>query len=571
LGTLLPRSRLHWASVCVLWLLFLAYVAVWVRGNAEVLLDPMVQADDARTILFPFHRYGEEHALAKDPVAAEMLSYTPPVVRALYAALVPWTGLYAAPKVVQGLAILMLLWAGWVLLRSRRAGLGAAVVLVFLFLHTTYCVSKIAGGLPRSFAFPLVALWMAGALAGRERVRVASILLGAAIYPVAMVILVAAEGLFALRDGVRPTRALVGRLARYGLVVAVCALLLGPFLVGGVGGDRVHTAAEASSMPVFGREGRLKLIPLGADAHKFTTYMVAPFESTGRFPSSRFNELYRTLGAAGPLVLLAGLLLLSWTRIAPPPAAAATLWIGSIVIYAAAIVLAFRLYSPDRYPWYGGTTSALALALGAIGLLAPRLPRERRTIVRNFAAAAFVGGLWLFVGDGIVPRNGSSLDGRTHASLYAFARVLPVDARIASHPLDGDDLPFWAGRATLGGYETLQPWYVDSWRRQRLRTMGLLGALYAIDREEVLRFAAQNRVTHLLLRHDRYGDEYRRRAQLFEPFGTILERMLADRERDQLALAHVPPEAVVYRDDELSLVDVALLRKAWTPSPGAGG
>ncbi|MBM4270464.1 MAG: hypothetical protein FJ144_28310, partial [Deltaproteobacteria bacterium] len=65
LGTLLPRSRLHWASVCVLWLLFLAYVVVWVRGNAEVLLDPMVQADDARTILFPFHRYGEEHALEK--------------------------------------------------------------------------------------------------------------------------------------------------------------------------------------------------------------------------------------------------------------------------------------------------------------------------------------------------------------------------------------------------------------------------------------------------------------------------------------------------------------------------
>src|SRR5262249_2709632 len=70
LKSLVPRTPLHWISVGLLWALFLAYAVLWIRGNAEVLFDPLVQADDARTILFPFHRYGSEHALAGDPVAA---------------------------------------------------------------------------------------------------------------------------------------------------------------------------------------------------------------------------------------------------------------------------------------------------------------------------------------------------------------------------------------------------------------------------------------------------------------------------------------------------------------------
>jgi hypothetical protein len=548
--------------------LFLAYLAAWTRGNAAVLFDPMVQADDARTILFPFHRYGPEGALADDPVAREMAAYTPPFVRGLYAVLVPWVGLHVAPKIVQALSLLVLFWAGWIAVRSRRVGLAGGVLLVFLFLHSGYCVRKIAGGLPRSFAFPALALWIAGALAGRERVRVAATVVAAATYPVAALLLLAAEGLYTLRSGLWPTRALRGRLLRYSLTVALAALVLAPYLVSGAAGDRVHTLAEAAAEPAFGRQGRLLVLPFADGGTELMAAMTGPFAARGSAISPAWGALYRRLAGAGPLLFLALLLLIPVARVSAPPLAAASLLLGSIAVYALAIALAFRLYSPARYTDYGGTVVVVALAVASIGHLRARWREPRRAIARNLAATAFIAFLCLLAGDGIVPRTGGALDGRRQARLYEFARGLPSSSRIAAHPLDGDDLPFWAGRSTLVGYETLQPWYVGSWGRQKELTTDLLRALYATDRQELLDFTARHAVTHLLLRPARYDGDFKRDARLFEPFGSFTDGLLEGRAMQDLVLASVPPEAVVFRDRAFLLVDVARLREAWV---GGGG
>jgi hypothetical protein len=547
----------------VLWLAFAAYLLVWVRGNADLLFDPLVQADDARTYLFPVHRHGEG-ILTGDPLAADMALYTPPLLRALYAVLVPWTGLHAAAKVVQGLCFAVVLAAGWTLLRARRAGLAGAVLLVFLFLHTPFVVNRTAGGLPRSFAFPAIALWTAGALGGRARVRVAGVLLAAATYPVAMLILLAAEGLFVLRSGFRPTRAMRRRLGRVALLAVACAAVLGGFVLGEGRGDRVHSAEEARREPAFGPRGRLSVFPLDDGGAGLVAALNAPFVAS-RLLGKGAGPVGRALATATPLVLFAVLLLFVWTGLSPPPSGAAALLIGTIAVYVLAIALAFRLYAPDRYASYGGTAVALALPLWTLGLLAPRLRGERRAVVRNAAALAFVAAVWVVCGDGVVPRNGVDLDGRTDASLYEFARGLPVESRIAAHPRDGDDLPLWAGRATVAGYETLQPWYVDSWRRQKERTKRLFAALYATDRETVLRFAEEEGVTHLLLRPDRYRQDFRSHARLFEPFDAYTARLLAGVARRDLVLAGVPAEAVVFRDRRFLVVDAARLRSLWRP------
>lgn len=560
LRALLPRSTLHWASALLLWAGFLAYLVVWIRGNGEMLWDPLVQADDVRTYLFPFHRYGDG-ILADDPLASDMALYTPPLLRALYLVLVPWTGLQAAAKIVQGLGFVLLPVAGWTLLRARRAGLAGAVLLVFLFLHTPFCVNRIAGGLPRSFAFPAIALWLAGALGGRGGVRVAGVLLAAATYPVAMLILLAAEGTLVLRSGLRPTPALRGRLVRAALLAVACTAVVGGFLLGEGRGDRVHTAAEARREPAFGAQGRLSLFPLDDGGATLLNAMTSPFVAT-RF-LGKDGPVVSALATAAPLAAFAFLLLLFWTRSSPVPVAAGALSIGTIAVYLLAIAFAFRLYAPDRYASYGGTAVGLALPLYGIGLLAPKMRSPRRATARNLAALAFLGVVCLLGGDGVVPRNGVDLDGRTQASLYDFARGLPDQSKIAAHPLDGDELPFWAGSATVASYETLQPWYVDSWGRQKRRTMSLLRALYATDPDTVLRFATAEGVTHLLLRPDRYRQDFLSRARLFQPFDSFTARLLANVSRRDLVLARIPADAIVFRGSGFVVVDVARLRASW--------
>jgi hypothetical protein len=112
---------------------------------------------------------------------------------------------------------------------------------------------------------------------------------------------------------------------------------------------------------------------------------------------------------------------------------------------------------------------------------------------------------------------------RDHAPLYDFVETLPRDARISGHPSDVCGIPYWSARAHAGCYETLQPWFVNSWRRQKERTEATLRALYAERPDDVVAYAHAYHVTHLLLARERYGDDFRSSAKLFQPFDAFLD------------------------------------------------
>ncbi len=564
-----PKSAVHWLSVAVVTGVFVFFLAVWVRANLGYLFDPMLQNDDARSAVVPFHRYEPGHPLRDDPIANEMLSIVPPFVRLFYAAFVPLSGLFFAAKLVQIVCLLIVAWAGFVLARARRGGLAAGLLLVFFVLHTTFMVDRIAGGLPRAFAFPAFALWIAGALAGRERERFLGAAIGCAAYPSAGVLLVAADGLFAVRGlalrrkGLGFPPALRDRLRRYGVLVAACGAILFSSQIGRPGGA-VYTLAQAQHEPAYGMSGRVWVLPFTDPRVEITKQLVRPFEEL--WPTPRGQDAvheYQSYRFLGPMLVVLGLVLLAALRLAPASPAVWSFLGGSIIMYAAAIVLAFRLYSPGRYLEYGLPACTVALAVSTVGLLLPRMRRARRAVARNLAGAAMIAAVMAITG-GSRENQGMTIDGRRDAPLYAFVKTLPIDARFASHPLDGDDLPFWASRATLVGFETLVPWFVDGWKLVRTRAEDTLRALYATDRRAVLDYAAKYHVTHFLLRPDRYGPDFSGRARMFEPLGTFAGQVTrAVARRDDLVLADPPAEAIVYRNGPWMIVDVAKLAQAW--------
>ena len=591
LGALRPRGPSHAASVIGLWLLFLAYLVVWVRGNAAMLFDLSLQTDDARMWLFPFHRYGPEGALADDPISLEYLAQIPPGVRLLYAILVPRVGLFAAAKGVQLLALAVVGAAGWTLAWSKRGGLGAALLLVFLVLHTPFVINLGAGGLARNFGFPIAALWVAGAVAARDRVRWAAALLGALTYPPVMLLVLGAEGLLAVRGlGEISRRRLGRRLGRYAILVVLCGAVLVPYLHGRQVAGPPPTLAEARADRAFGPKGRIAVLPFADPMVELLEHLTLPYRSWK--PSDDPGPVrvrYAELGSTGPVLWLLLLGGLGLANLSPAPRSALALGGASVVLYALARVLAFRLFDPTRYYLVGMPVVAIALAVEGIGLLAPRLAPVTRATLRNATAAAVGLALCLLTGDGVVPRNGMTIHTGDDAELHAFVATLPVRSRIATHLLDGQSIPLVAARATTGNYETVMPWATATWERARSRTEDTLTALYAGDRQVVLDYGERYGITHLLLHDERYGPDARRlilrsasvsgrpseaiarTEALFEPFRRVARALARATPWSDLVLRSPPPEAVVYGSPPWTVVEMKALRRAWgvNPSPGA--
>lgn len=565
LGRPRVQAALYLLSVAAVLAPFALYGAQWLGFNWPMLTDPDLQSDDARTSIFPLHRYDSVPALVDDPIADEMLNVVPIGVHALYRILVPLTGIFMATKWVQGLAFGIVVVAGVILARARRTGLGAAVLLIFFVLHDWFAVERIAGGLPRAFGFPCFALWLSGVLAQNRWARYSAPVILALTYPSVMNMVLAAEGLLAVRGLARVKPSVVlHRLRRYAIVVAICFVGVLPSLVGDSERGPIHTLEQAKREPAFGKRGRLWLLPFDEPSKVFLKAYIDQLTGHGGSPTPDLYDAYRENAEPWAVTVFAALLVLVVLGFAPFPTAALVFTCGTVILYLLSRVLAFQLYSPERYYSFGLRMAAIALLVAAPAGLCFRLRPRPREILRNACAAGLLLLVWCATGTGQKAPSGMFIDAKRDRPLYDFIRTLDKDVRFATHPLDGDNIPFYSARATMGSFETLQPWFVDSWRRQKQRAEDTLSALYSDDRQAVLDYAKKNGVTHFLLNTQRYRRNFTRQAGSFEPLSSYARRLLSGKRLEDLVFYRVPEKAVVYEYKKWRVVDVKRLEQVWS-------
>ena len=119
----------------------------------------------------------------------------------------------------------------------------------------------------------------------------------------------------------------------------------------------------------------------------------------------------------------------------------------------------------ERYYSFGMRMAAMALLIAVPARLFPALRRRPRAILTNAVATVLLMLVWTSTGHGQKAPSGMFVNANDERPLHDFVRTLPKNARIASHPMDGDGIPYFGARATMGTFETLQPWFVDSWHR----------------------------------------------------------------------------------------------------------
>jgi hypothetical protein len=232
---------------------------------------------------------------------------------------------------------------------------------------------------------------------------------------------------------------------------------------------------------------------------------------------------------------------------------------GAVVLYAASRGLAFRLYSPERYYSFGMRMAAICFLVITIARCFDHVRGPLRTAGKNLVAAGFLLLVWGAAGSGVVRKNGMTIDQRRDADLYEFIKELPADVRFATHPMDGDGIPYYSARATMGSFETLQPWFTGSWKRQRARTEATLSALYAEDGAAVKEYAQKYGVTHFLINSGRYGRHLRRGLRSFEPFTSFAKSLTQNKKGRDLFFNRPPKQAIIYKRGPWRVVDVSKL------------
>ncbi len=562
-------------SLSVLLLFFIFYLAYWFVGNSALLFDPLFQNDDARTLLFPFHLYSADQGLARSVLAQEMLHQNLPAIRLLYFIFIKLTDIFWASKIIQGICFLIVFVSGVILARSRRFGPAGGVLLVFLFLHNSQVVNRIAGGMPRSFGFPLFSLWVAGILANHKIARAISCGASALFYPPVMLLILGAEGIRCFTGGFNLTSPFFWKKVRF-----YFWLVGGSFFIFFVSMSLVKseghtfTLSEARGNPAFGHEGFLthtEGIPFASPAELFANNFLSPFRNLPNANSDRgeqrekafmlFSLLEFSEGAS--LLFIVLFLLLVFSRQTPRPPGLVELIISSMVIYVLSRFFAFRLYVPERYYFYGMTAAGSLLAISVLGLLKPQVKKISRSLYRNVAVIIFMSVLLATSGGGALSNNGVTIEGYSHADLFHFIRSLPPDAHILAHPMEGDDILYWAGRDSMGGYETLHLFNVELWERRKREIEEIIQALYSVNSSDLIATCRKYGITHVLVNKEYYRDDFKERALYLEPFKSFARELLAPINREDLVLTRIPSPAVIYEETFYQIVDVSRLELLW--------
>ncbi len=159
------------------------------------------------------------------------------------------------------------------------------------------------------------------------------------------------------------------RFRRYVALVGVCLVCVAPAALGSSDSGPIHTLEQAEREPAFGRSGRLYILPFAEPMRAVGEALIAPVKPHASNEKGTWSDVVRREPELLGAVVLSLFLLLPLLRWGPPPTVAVSFFVGTLIIYAASRVLAFRLYSPERYYSFGMRMAGMAIVMACVSQL----------------------------------------------------------------------------------------------------------------------------------------------------------------------------------------------------------
>jgi len=540
-------------------------------------LDPLVYNDDVRVLIFPFFHYSDPELFAHDAISDYYLAGLPEGYRILYyvaaklslavalSKLLPYL-LLAATVALLGLAARHV--AGGV--AGSVAGFGAAA----LTLGSALFLARMGGGLPRAFAYPLLAAAAAALALGKPRWLAGVVWFGAAFYPVVAVIAgLALALLLVLGPGDRGDAAdwsLRRRAAFCGVTAAVAVVLILPAALRLRVWGRQLTPAAVAEYPEVGPGGRF----FAEDRAPFPGFLESARRVARRavmgagervLPAAaawlrRGDGGRRRETALELLLVVAGIGSVRLAVARPEARRMLLLAAAAFAGHLAAGAVVPHLFLPQRYVQYPVPILAILLAATGFAGLAPHDTRRAGSIRAALVVAGNLGLIVVFGGRGSDEAGLTIAVSPDEAQVLRAIAALPKRAVVAGWPAGTlDDVPYVARRAVLLSFETHLPYHEGYTRLARKRMSALIDAYFATSPEPLLRLRDEFGVTDLLVDLDHLR---RSPPGYFRPFDGEIRAALRRAEGRPFEVERQARVATAYAHGNSVLLDLSRLAPA---------
>jgi len=560
-------------SPCAKHLLYalIGALGVFVVSQWSALTNPYVVMDDVRQQTYWMEKWRDPELFQNDPLTDHAQNYVSWGVLGIYALATPFMDPLQFGKILSG--ILYLVTAGFLFgLGSRFKDELTPVFVVCVFCFFGDFMERIAGGIPQSFGYPLLAAYLYF-LSGNNLVGAGvAILLASVFIPYVFMLCLVTHGLY-LIDNYWRTIAQIFHKSRkqqkgeVGASDSATAQTLGfPFipvtaavsiLLAGTGcvlmslkyiffkttrfGELV-TAADMVGKIEYTALGRLEIYPVPSLFYEFIRPWIfnLPFREWGPIAGWSF-------AAVGLIVIAYACTRKRWVSDVSEFRMFGYLFVASFLLYFIARAVVFRLFLPSRYLELSltlffcvGTAVCLREALANLvpkKLIFPLIT----TLLLVFAAVRLY--------------HVGIYDYSQHAKLYEFLQSTPKTSLMAGHPELMDDVPTFAHRKAFVTYELSHVWFTTFWDLIKKRTFDFFRAYYSDDPEEIRRFCRDNGIDYLLVRDEDFVKQRQESGEVyFQPFGYYVRDLT--KSKSHFALLDRKEFAPIYERDGIRVIKI---------------
>jgi hypothetical protein len=444
------------------------------------------------------------------------------------------------------------------------SGLLAAV----LFIIIPPFITVMVGGTARTFAYPLVIMFLYYLIRKEYLKASVMVVLQAACYPMVSLVSLLCYLLTFLKGQLYKLSLDV---QREKMLCYVCAVLASIVILGAkyhslhtssLGRAGVVTRPQMLDKAEFSERGRFQIIPQRSVLQALVFMSTTPF-----MEFIVASPLYLAIRHAKPVFLnpaavslvmfcIMGFVVLflgneiKQARLSIPPELIYVV-IASAIMYQVADWLLFKLYLPMRYLQFTVPLIVLIAVSLMIVRLTARLSSHQSKIVTVAVIAFLLAHFNILKGTGLSDKT-------EYKNLYLYLNSLPKSVLIAAPPYIADYIPTFTKKKVFINFELAHPWARSYWEVIKSRPQEFFEAYYSDQIDAVAHFCKKNGIDYLVIdkRHFRY--EYLQEGQIyFEPISTEVRRYAKKQKR--FALLDIPDANKVFVDGDVFVIRAEVL------------